>query len=240
MPQPKSVSLSTGQAVALPLDTRAQITGVVLPGDLARARERLPDGLAPVRVAPDRAGLVLLSVDYRRIGDDAMAPYDEVGVFLAATPSGGPVPEFGALRLGLGLGVGAYTVALPVTTEPARALGEVWGYPKTVRDISITRSEGRRRTTVGDADDPDIELDLPFAPRFVGTVGAASFTDGDGLRRQPLTLRGAFGVHPFAGRVSAGEGRLAELLGDLDPGRPLASLSFDGRFVIDPNERLVP
>jgi hypothetical protein len=241
---PDARTLSTGHEVAVPLDTEAEATAVAVTADAGAAAERLPEGLAPVRLSPGRTAVTFLSVDYRRIGDDAMAPYEEFGVVLAATPAGGAVPEFGAVREG----VGGYVAALPVTTEPARALGvEVWGYPKSVAEIRIGDRGGRRRTTVGDERGHLVTLEAPFRPRFDATVGATSYTDGSEtggepggqLRRQPLALSGRFGGRPLAGSYALGHHPLAERLRDLELGRTLGALSFDGRFRIGAGRRLV-
>ncbi|QLH79895.1 acetoacetate decarboxylase family protein [Halosimplex rubrum] len=237
---PKTHTLSTGHEVAVPLETEAEATAVAVAADAGAAGEWLPEGLTPVRLSPGRTAVTFLSVDYRRIGDDAMAPYEEFGVLLAATPADGPVPELGAVRDGLG----GYVAALPVTTEPARALGvEIWGYPKSVADIGITDRGDRRRTAVGDERGHVLTLDAPWNPRFRTTVETASYTGGDGtesgperpetaVRRQPLELSGRFGARPFGGRYSLGTHPLAERLRGLGLGRSLGAVAFDGRFVI--------
>jgi hypothetical protein len=241
---PRAHSLSTGHEVTVPLDTEAEATAVVVTADAGAVAERLPEGLAPVRLAPGRTAVTVLSVDYRRIGDDAMAPYEEFGVLLAATPADGPVPELRALGRGLtgSAGtVGGYVAALPVTTEPARALGvEIWGYPKSVADIRITDRGDRRRTAVGGERGHVLTFEVPWNSRFRTTVETASYTDGTGtggdpggrLRAQSLELSGAFGVRPFGGRYSLGHHPLAERLRGLGLGRSLGTVAFDGRFVI--------
>ncbi|MFB6138961.1 MAG: acetoacetate decarboxylase family protein [Halosimplex sp.] len=238
---PERHTLSTGHEVAVPLETEAEAAALVLPADADRAAEWLPDGLAPVRIAPGRTTVTLLSVAYRRIGDDAMAPYREFGVLLAAIPVfQGRVPELAALRRGLSGtdgGLGGYVAALPVTTEPARALGvEIWGYPKRVAEIAVTDRGDRRRTAVRDDRGHVVTFETPERPRFDATVETASYTDGENggrrLSRQPLTLSGRFGAHPFGGSYSLGTHPLAERLRGLSPGRPLGTLAFDGRFVI--------
>ncbi|WP_436908776.1 acetoacetate decarboxylase family protein [Halosimplex marinum] len=247
-------TLSTGQEVVVPLETEAEATAVVVTADAGAAAEWLPDSLAPVRLAPGRTAVTFLSVDYRRIGDDAMAPYEEFGVLLAATPAGGPIPELGALRRGLAGppgGLGDYVAALPVTTEPARALGaEIWGYPKSVADVRITDRGDRRRTAVRDERGHLLTLDAPWNPRFEAAVETTSYTDGDGrgagahggapARRQPLELSGRFGGRPFGGAYTLGHHPLAERLRDLELGRPLGALAFDGRFTIGGGRRVDP
>ncbi|WP_436928723.1 acetoacetate decarboxylase family protein [Halosimplex halobium] len=258
-PEPRT--LSTGQEVAVPLETEAEATAVVVTGDAGTAAEWLPDPLAPLSVAPGRTAVTFLSVDYRRIGDDAMAPYEEVGVLLAVTPADGPVRELGALRRGLAGSAGAlggYVAALPVTTEPARALGvEIWGYPKSVADVRVTDRGGRRRTAVGDERGHLVTFEAPWNPRVEATVRTASYTGGDrhgtgeraevgtgagtgdrvGASRQPLELSGRFGARPFGGTYTLGHHPLAERLRDLGLGRSLGTLAFDGRFTIGGGRR---
>lgn len=226
----KTRTLSTGHEVTVPLETEAEATGITLTADADEADEWLPDPLAPVRIAPGRATVTLLSVDYRRIGDDAMEPYEEFGVVLAATPAADtPPPGLTVLRNGLG----GYVADLPVTTDPARALGrEGWGYPKTVADIAITDRGDSTRTAVGDDRGHVATLETATRPRFTWTVETASYTDGRGLQRQPVRLSGEFGLRPFGGSYSLGQHPLAERLRSLELGRPLCAFAFDGRFVI--------
>lgn len=227
---PETRTLSTGHEVTVPLETVAEATGVVLTADADRAADWLPDPLAPLRVAPGRTTVTLLSVDYQRIGDDAMSPYEEFGVIVPATPAtASHRPELTALRSG----VGGYVAALPVTTEPACALGrEIWGYPKTVADIAITDRGDSRRTAVGDDRGHVLTLEVPSRPRFSWAVETASYTDERGLRRQPLRLSGEFGGRPLGGSYSLGRHPLAERLRGLGLGRPVGAFAFGGRFVI--------
>lgn len=234
---PTRHTLSTGHEVTVPLETDAEATGLVVTADAERASEWLPDDLTPLRVAPGRTAVTLLSVDYRRIGDDAMEPYREVCVAVAVTPA---TDSESAPLAALRDGFGGYVAALPVTTEPARALGdEVWGYPKSVADIAITDRGDRRRTALGDERGHVLTFEAPCRPRFGAGVGTASFTDGHGLARQPLRLTGRFGLRPFGGSYELGEHPLAERLRTLELGRSLCALAFDGEFRIGVGDRVV-
>jgi hypothetical protein len=234
------VTLSTGQTVSLPLSPAASMRGLVVTAGLDAVRAVLPPGLAPVRCRPGRGMAVLLSVTYDRIGDDAVAPYEEFGLVVPATTADGAVPELCALRRG----VGGYVVALPVTTDPARALGvEVWGYPKSVLDISIGERGARRRTLVRGPTGHALTLDVPDSPSVATTARSASYTDGNGsLCRQSVTLRGAVGARPFplGAAYRLGDHSLAADVRALDPGWPLLALSFDGEFVIGRGEQIRP
>ena len=215
-----TVALSTGQTVALPLSTTATATGVVLPARPAAVADLLPAGLAPVRLTPGRAVAVVLAVEYHRIGDDAMRPYDELAVVLAATPRPSPRP-LGPVFAG---DVGGYVHTLPVTHDPARALGaEVWGFPKTVARIAH-HDEGRRRTT-SVVEDGDHLLTLAVdRPRTVPwSIRTTSYAVRDGrLERVPVELDGEVGVAPLTDRFDL-------LLGTHDRAAPLRSLAFGDR-----------
>ena len=237
-------TLSTGHEVTVPFDAAAEATAVAVAADAGAVTEWLPEGLSPVRLSPGHTVVTLLSVDYRRIGDDAMTPYEEVGVLLPATPAAGAVPELGALGRELTGSTGAlggYVAALPVTTEPARALGvEIWGYPKSVAEIRITDRGDRRRTALGDDRGHALTVEAPWRPRIETTVATTSYTDGTGtegepggrLRSQPLELSGRFGARPLAGSYALGHHPLAERLRGLGLGRALGALAFDGRLRI--------
>jgi hypothetical protein len=141
----------------------------------------------------------------------------------------------------LSRGVGGYTWQLPVTTEPGRALGERWGYPKTVADIAIGESDGRRETTVAVDGRRVLTLTVRQPPTVAASLSAVSFTNGDGtVRREAVHVDGACGVAPGGARVEFEEPHPStETLNVLGVGgRALAAVAFDGEFVIDPPTRL--
>lgn len=215
-----SVTLSTGQTVTVPLETDTTLTGVTLSADSDAVAALLPDGLWPVRITPSRATVTVMAVAYHRIGDDAMAPYDELAVVPAATPRPDAAP---LVPLATG-DYGGFVHSLPVTTEPARALGvEVWGFPKTVARIAH-HDEGRRRTTSVVADGDHVLTLAVDRPR-TWPLGheTASYTVDDGrLERLPVTLDGQFGVAPLSERFDL-------LLGTHDRSATLRSLDFGDR-----------
>jgi len=223
------IRLSTGHEVTLPLATEATMVGAVLPADAAAVASLLPDGLRPVRVTPRRAAVVLLCVEYRRIGDDAMDPYDEFAVAFPATTDRAAAP----LRPLLTRAVGGYVWSLPVTSEPARALGdEVWGFPKTVADITHRDDATTRETTVVEDGDrvATVAIDWPRSLSHEERSHAYAVRDG-GLLRVPVSFRGQFGVAPLSARVTVdpGEHDRADALRSLDVGsRSLLRFSLDG------------
>lgn len=219
-------TLSTGQTVRLPLETAATVTGALLSADREAVAPLLPDGLRPIGTTPGRAAVGVLAVEYHRIGDGAVRPYDELAVVLAATP------ERSILR-GLTTGrVGGYVHSLPVTTEPARALGaEVWGFPKTVARVSHHNEGGRRTTSVVEDGDHVLTVDIDRPRTVPWSFGTTSYTVQDGrLESLPVELDGRIGVAPLSDvEVMLGCHERAETLRSLDLSeRAIARFAFEG------------
>lgn len=234
----RTVDLSTGHAVTLPLSTDADVVGATFGADYHGVDALVPESLAPVSVTPGRAAVTVMCVEYRRIDDGTIDPYREVGVLFPVVADDGRVWPRSALSGTLG----GYVWTLPVTTEPARALGEVWSYPKRVADITFS-DDGRWRETTLDADGERVLSLGVKRPRTVSAgLSTRSYTsDEAGVVREPITLQGAFGGVPLSGRVtlSLGQHRLARTLRSLDIGsRALARFGFDGEFRIAPPERV--
>ncbi|AWB27696.1 acetoacetate decarboxylase family protein [Halococcoides cellulosivorans] len=228
-------SLSTGHTVGVPLDLEATITGAVFAAPLDDLRAMVPDGLRPVRLTPRRGGITILSVDYHRIGDDAMAPYNEVSIQIPATREGSrTVPVVSGL---LGA-TGGYVWAMPVTTEPAKALGrEVWGYPKTVADIAIDHGERATQTTVSLDGDRVLTMDVTRPPAVPLRVRGHTYTELDGrLVREDTAIRGRVGAWPLSqgATVEVGSrGFARQVPEEWFDGRALLRLAADCRFRIE-------
>ena len=225
------VRLSTGHEVTLPLVTEATIAGAVLPARYDVAESLLPDGLTPVQVTARQAAVVLLCVEYHRIGDDAMAPYDEFAVLIGATAEGWQPPLVPLLTRD----VGGYIWSLPVTTEPARALGdEIWGYPKTVADISHRDNTTRRETTVVEDGNrvATVSIDWPRACERQEQIESYAVREGR-LERTPVEFQGKLGAAPLSGRVHVdlGDHERADTLRALNLGsRSVLRFSLDGQI----------
>ncbi|MFB6157551.1 MAG: acetoacetate decarboxylase family protein [Haloferacaceae archaeon] len=219
------VTLSTGHEVTLPLRAEARVAGAAFAASRSAVAGRLPPGLSPVRVAPGRAAVLLLAVDYRRVGVPGLDSYDEFGVVLPATLSSAP-----------GRGLGGYVDALPVTTEPARALGvEVWGYPKSVAEIDV--EHGRRTRATVRVDGERVVTLVVRRPRTITTgVRARSYTTRDGrLLAERVRLFGSVGAWPLsrAAAVDVGDGPRVADLRALDLGeRSLLRLAGDGAVTV--------
>lgn len=229
------VTLSTGQTVALPLSTEATMTAVVFSAALDPVRALLPSGLSPVRVGLQSAAVTFLSVEYHSVDGGALEPYNEFGVLIPATRPSSAAPILSRLPSG----VGGYVQSLPVTTEPARALGdEIWGYPKVVGEIDITEIGQRRRTSVSidGAHGITVETDRPPTFGHTMSVTTESYTVQNGtVLCEPLSFTGEMGVWPLSTRVSYTLGERAETVRGLDLGeRALVRWYGTGEFVIHP------
>ena len=165
-----AATLSTGHRVELPLSTTARVLGVALPASRSGVRSLLPESLRPVRATPTRAAVALLSVAYDRIGGCDIEPYDEFGVVLPAVPA----DASGCSAVGH---VGGYVDFLPVTTDPARALGvDIWGYPKTVADVTHRDRGATRHTTVTVDGERFVDLSVDRPPAVDTRLSATSYT----------------------------------------------------------------
>jgi hypothetical protein len=229
-------TLSTGHRVELPLSTTARARGVVLSASRSAVRALLPGSLRPVRATPTRAAVTLLSVAYDRIGGCDIEPYDEFAVVLPAVPAGASMRSTVEH-------VGGYVDFLPVTTEPARALGvEIWGYPKVVADITHRERGATRRTTVTVDGERFVELSVDRPPTVETRRSSASYTTMDGrLLRERLTVDGRVGAWPASGAFSVvpGDHPRADRLRRLDIGdRALLRVAADVEFTIHAGRRV--
>lgn len=233
------VTLSTGQTVDLPLVTEATMLGAVFPAPREAVYDLLPAGVEPVRATPGgRAAVTLLSVEYHHVGVDGIQPYDEFGVILPAVEaSTRTVPFVSALSRA----TSGYVWYLPVTTEPARALGvDVWGYPKVVADVAHDDEGSRRRTTVTEDGDHVLTLEVARPPSLSAGLDGYNYTVRDGgLLRVPTDVDGELGGWLLSDAVSVtfGDHDRADVLRDLDlGGRALARLFVEGRAVFHRGE----
>ena len=203
--QPQSRKLSTGQEVALPLELAFALGGAIFPASRRRLATVLPDGLAPLAVAPGVAPVALVGIGYRRVGgsnadgrdgpDDrrGLEPYDEFGVIVPCT-AGRPIG--GALEGD----VGGFVHWLPVTTDASVALGELWGYPKEVADVTVTDGPTGIRTVVEVDGERVLRLDVPRGAGREREWTLHSYTTKNGeLLRTRTEIEGEVAVRPGIG-----------------------------------------
>jgi hypothetical protein len=237
----QSEVLSTGHRVELPLSTHATMTGAVLSASPVAVRELLPAGLAPIRATRNRAAVTLLCVDYDRIGrDSGITPYDEFGILIPAVHDNSRTLPYVSV---LTRGVSGYVWHLPVTSEPAKALGvDIWGYPKEVADITHEDDGSTRRTAVHIDGQQLIDVTVDRPPMFSQTDSGQSYTIKDGsILREELELDGEIGVWPYSSNISytLGDHPRAERLKELDLSeRALMRFAADTEFVVQEGEQV--
>ena len=235
--------LSTGHEVSVPLSTRASISGVVLSASATAVDSLLPAALTPVRLTPRRSAVVIMSVDYSRIGRGEIDPYNEVAIMFPSVPDTGRIP-FGSVLSALAGNSGGHVWQLPVTTEPACALGrEIWGYPKSVAEIEIGGENGVRRTTLRVDGQRVLSLAVETPPTGSRELSLSSFMFRDGdLYRTPNTFAGEVGARPLGRRAdwSLGEHSWADSLRSLALGSRGLRFGGDCEFTIGEPTRVNP
>lgn len=215
--------------------------GAVFAAPRPQVTELLPDGICPIRATPrGNAAVTLLSVEYHRIGNEEIEPYNEFAVILPAVPASiTTVPYLSTLRRG----TSGYMWYLPVTTEPAKALGvDIWGFPKVVADITHEDAGSRRRTTVTVDGERFVTFKVASPPSIHTQDDGYTYTRKDGeLLRVPNEVYADVGAWPFSDKVavSFGKHQRAEPLRALDIGpRALARVAVDGEVIFYPGEPL--
>ena len=209
-----TISLSTGETVALPVAAEVTITGVVFGVSLEEMHQLLSDDFSPIHATPQQATITVLCAEYHRIGSQGtIEPYNECMILFPAIPESADRLPY---RSAFTRHVGGYVWYQAVTTESAKALNsKVWGYPTAVGEITHTDTGSSRRTTVTVDDDHllTVELECPppidqidFATRYTVTDGILcnariEFGSGFGIWPAHNRLHYTLGTHPLAERL---------------------------------------
>ena len=211
-----------GTPVRFPVTVRDGSAGSAAFAARADAIARLlPVGLAPVQIAPGVALAMLAMVDYR---DNDLGDYAEAAVVFPCAPtSGGLVATARAAVAGR---AGGYIHRLPVTQEFTRAAGrQLWGYPKTVDQVSLDVGERRTRCTWRADGEFVWELVVPRGQRLrqVPPRAMTTYSVLDGRVVATEFRAGGTGVRVGrGGRVTLGDHPVArELAGVLRSHTPL-------------------
>jgi hypothetical protein len=192
-----------GRTVTMPVVVRDAAAGTaVFEVDAAAAQALVPgEAFQVVETSPGRAQLALATIDYR---DNDLGDYHEVGVTLFVVPHGGDPAS-----------AGTFITHLPVDQDFTCEAGRtIWGFPKTVEEITLDTDGDRATTTLrmggelvlrltlprgGDEEMPPMEMTaytyvegVPHATAFSqGGTQAQVVAGGDGV-----TLE--LGPHPLA------------------------------------------
>jgi hypothetical protein len=211
-----------GTPVRFPVAVRDGSAGsAAFPAHAGAVARLLPDGLVPVQIAPGVALAMLAMVDYR---DNDLGDYDEAAVVFPCAPTAGGM--VGAARAALAGRAGGYIHRLPVTQEFTCAAGrQLWGYPKTVDQVSLDVGERRTRCTWRADGEFVWELVVPRGQRIrqVPPRAMATYSVLDGRVVATEFRAGGSGVRVGrGGRVTLGDHPAArELATVLRSRRPL-------------------
>uniref|UniRef100_UPI002610483D acetoacetate decarboxylase family protein n=1 Tax=Natronomonas sp. TaxID=2184060 RepID=UPI002610483D len=142
-------------------------------------------------------------------------------------------------------GVSGYVWHLPVTSEPAKALGvDIWGYPKEVADITHDDDGSTRHTSVHIDDQHLIDVTVERPPMLSQSDSSVGYTTKDGsVLREELQLDGDIGIWPYSSGISytLGDHPRAQRLKNLDLSeRALMRFAADAEFVIHEGQRIGP
>ena len=185
------------------------------------------------------ATMTFLCVDYDRIGHNSnITQYNEFGVLIPAVHDDSRTLPYVSV---LTRGVTGYIWHLPVTSEPAKALGvDIWGYQKEVAEITHDDDGSTRHTSVHLDGQHLIDVTVDRPPTVSQTDSGVSYTTKDGhVLREELELDGEIGVWPYSNSISytLGDHPRAERLRDLDPSeRALLRFAADTEFGINEGE----
>jgi hypothetical protein len=177
-----------GREVRLPVEVRQATAAVAYYLVSARAAQRLiePSGLRIAQTLPGRTVCTIGSMEYI---DGDLGQYHEVGVsFFVHEPNARELPIIGTM-LGMARGgLPVYIHQLPVDGEFTRDAGcTIWGYPKFMSQINVTR-EGGVETTRLSADGQHV---LTQTMRMAGTRSFGERTQVSFSHRDGVTYRTA-------------------------------------------------
>jgi hypothetical protein len=205
-PQPTTYEIA-GRTVTMPCVVRDASAGTAMfDVDSTAARALVPEAFDLVESAPGRCQAILAVIDYR---DNDLGDYLEVGVTFFVTPVGGSPDD-----------PGTFITRLPVnqsfTCEAGRA---IWGFPKTVEDITFDYADDSMTCTLhmdgqlvlrltvprgGEEEMPPLPMTtysliegVPHATPFSqGGTGAQVLVGGDGVSLE-------LGDHPVAKELAS-------------------------------------
>lgn len=227
-----------GRTVRMPVEVRDASAGVAT--FLVRssiARRIVPRELEIVELLPRRTPLAIAIIDYR---DNDLGDYNEVSLTFFVRPRGSArgIPWLGAWMDLAANRVGTWIWKLPVdqgfTCEAGRT---IWGFPKTVEKIDITRENGSVRCRLEMDGAHVLTLSVPRGgAKTLPDQATATYTLIEGVPHRTRFTQGGSGVGFALGgaRLELGTHGIADALGALGlPRRALFTMwteHMHGRF----------
>ena len=178
-----------GRTVTMPVEVRDACAGTAMfDVDAGAAAALLPPGDAfeVVESSPGRAQLVLATIDYR---DNDLGDYLEVGVTVFVTPRAGDGEA------------GTFITRLPVNQEFTCVAGRtIWGFPKTVEDITVVHKDDSAITTLRMDGELVLRLTLPRGgDQVMPQMPMTTYTYVDGVAHATPFSQGGAGSQVLLG-----------------------------------------
>ena len=218
-----------GQTVRMPVVVRDASAGVAT--FLVRAsvaRRIVPPEFEVVELLPRRTPLAIALIDYR---DNDLGDYNEVSLTFFVRPRGTRrgIPWLGAWRDLAANRIGTWIWKLPVdqafTCEAGRT---IWGFPKSVEKIDITRENGTVRCRLEMEGAHVLTLSVPRGgTKTLPEQPTVTYTQIEGVAHRTRFTQGGSGVGFALGgaRIELGTHGITDWLGALGlPRRALFSM----------------
>ena len=241
MTSPQAAPLSyqiQGRRVAMPAvvrDASASVATFLVSSRIAR--RLVPGAFEVVELLPRLTPLAIAVIDYR---DNDLGDYDEVSLTFFVRPKGASLalPWVGAWIDLLRGKLGTYIWKLPVNQRFTCEAGRnIWGFPKTVESIEITREGGNVRCRLAMDGAHVLTLSVPHGgDRALPDQDLATYTLIEGVPHCTRFVQGGSGVGFALGgaRIELGTHPISDDLCQLGlPKRALFSMHTEhmhGRF----------
>jgi hypothetical protein len=227
-----------GQRVSMPVvvrDASASVATFMVSSRVARGI--VPPDFEVVELFPRRTPLAIALIDYR---DNDLGDYDEVSLTFFVRPKGTQrgLPYLSGWLDLLSGQLGTYIWKLPVNQAfTCEAGSAIWGFPKSVESIEMTREDGRVRCRLAMDGRHVLTLSVPAGgSRSLPEQETVTYTLIEGIPHRTRFVQGGSGVGFSAGgaRLELGTHPIADALGLLGlPKRALFSMHTErmtGRF----------
>jgi hypothetical protein len=228
-----------GREVTLPVVVRkasSASTTYVVPSREAQAIVGGSD-LVVAEVTPGRTLFSIAAIDYQ---DNDLGDYNEVSLAFFVRPRGerALIPYVGNIAAFLRTKLGTYIHRLPVNQSFTRDAGcGIWGFPKTVEEITIDDRDGRSQCTLTSEGRHVLTFSVPRGGKQrLPDTEMVTYSRIDGVTHRTSFVSGAAGVgfHLGGAELALGDHPIAQELGRLGlPKRALLSVwmeAMHGRF----------
>lgn len=202
-----------GTTVTMPVQVRdGSSATIIFDVPLEAARALVPESFEVIEQQPGRAQFALVLVDYR---DNDLGSYLEVGTLFFVRPAGGGED-------------GTFITHLPVSETFTCAAGnEIWGFPKTVEQITAVNGEATSTWTLSMDGELVLDVTLPRGGADeMPAMALASYTLLDGRPHLTRFTQGGTGSGMFF------DGAVELTLGTHPVAKELASLGLPGAPVV--------